>query len=94
MKIELIRQGVRGIALATIDNEKAGMMTLTFPSDKLIIIDHTEVDQKHKGKELGKMLLDKVVDLARKEKREIIPLCPFANAMFKKWDHIKDVLKK
>ncbi len=40
-------------------------------------------------------LLHKAVDFARANQLKIIPLCPFANAMFKrKHDEFADVLHK
>ena len=66
----------------------------TIPSSAFIIIDHTEVDAAFEGRGVGKQLLYKVVEMAREKKVKILPLCPFASAMFKKLDDIQDVLKK
>lgn len=56
-----------------------------------IIIEHTEVDESLKGLGVGLELVRAVADYARKNKRKIIPLCPFANAMFKKYSEFDDV---
>ncbi|MEM9075905.1 MAG: GNAT family N-acetyltransferase, partial [Bacteroidota bacterium] len=55
--------------------------------------DHTEVEEAFKGKGVGKQILYKLVEMAREKNLKILPLCPFANAMFKKLDDIRDVLK-
>jgi len=68
-------------------------MTFNIPNDKFIIIDHTEVEEDYKGDGIGKKLLNKIVEMARAKHIKIYPLCPFANAMFKKNSDIRDVLK-
>ena len=37
-----------------------------------------------KGKGVGKILLEKIVELARKRKIKIMPLCPFVKSVFDK----------
>ena len=46
--------------------------------ENLAIIEHTDVDESLKGQGIGKQLVAKVVEKMRREKRKIIPLCPFA----------------
>jgi len=69
-------------------------MTYSIPSSDFIIIDHTEVDAAFKGQGIGKQLLYKIVEMAREKNIKILPLCPYANAQFKKIKEIQDVLKK
>ncbi|MFS4417490.1 GNAT family N-acetyltransferase [Maribacter sp. 2307ULW6-5] len=84
----------KGAAIATKEGKKAGEMTYSKASASLIIIDHTEVDQAFKGQGVGKKLLYDLVDMARQKKVQIIPLCPFAKAMFNRHEELQDVLKK
>ncbi|WP_299896739.1 GNAT family N-acetyltransferase [uncultured Aquimarina sp.] len=93
MEIEIRERENKGFAIAKENGKKAGLMSYSIPGSDFIIIDHTEVEPEQKGKEVGKKLLYKIVDMARKKNLKILPLCPFANAMFKKLDDIKDVLK-
>lgn len=93
MEIILKERDNKGFAMAREDNKRAGMMTYSIASENHIIIDHTEVDPEFKGKSVGKKMLYKIVDMAREKKIKITPLCPFANAMFKKLEDIQDVLK-
>ncbi|CAN7173455.1 GNAT family N-acetyltransferase [Paenibacillus sp. LjRoot153] len=60
------------------------------------VIDHTYVDPRYRGRQLGKQLLDMVVHEARDRGRKIIPSCSFALEEFKKnatyadvWDNDK-----
>lgn len=93
MKLEIRERKNKGFAIAHEDDQKAGLMSYSIPGNDFIIIDHTEVDETFKGRGVGKKLLYKIVEMAREKKLKILPLCPFANAMFKKLDDIKDVLK-
>lgn len=83
----------KGYALAKENGKTAGKMTFSIPSADFIIIDHTEVESGFEGRGVGKQLLYKVVEMARDKGLKILPLCPFANAMFKKLTDIQDVLK-
>jgi predicted GNAT family acetyltransferase len=66
-------------------------MTYVWAGNK-IIIDHTEVGEELKGKGAGKQLVEKAVEFAREKKIKIMPLCPFAKAVFDKTEKYKDVL--
>ncbi|WP_114792710.1 GNAT family N-acetyltransferase [Niabella yanshanensis] len=83
----------KGYAMARENGKRAGMMTYSIAGEALIIVDHTEVEPDFNGKGVGQQMLYKIVDMAREKQIKIIPLCPFAAAMFKRTDNIKDVLK-
>ena len=57
-----------------------------------IIIDHTEVPDVFKGMGVGKRLFDHMVAVARAEQLKVVPLCPFAAAMFARNPDDTDVL--
>jgi hypothetical protein len=84
----------KGYAMAREEGKRAGMMTYSRAGENHIIIDHTEVNPDFKGKSVGKQMLYKIVEMAREKDMKITPLCPFANAMFKKLTDIQDVLKQ
>ena len=84
--------GSKGAFVAKENNIKIGEMTYSKLGDDKIIINHTQVGVDQKGKGIGMLLLDKVVEMAREEQVKIIPLCPFAAAMFRKHTNIQDVL--
>ncbi len=94
MEITLKEKDSKGFALARKNNNRAGMMTYSIAGENHIIIDHTEVESEFRGKDVGKQMLSKIVEIAREKNIKITPLCPFANAMFKKNAEIRDVLKK
>ncbi len=69
-------------------------MVYTCPTPAKMIIEHTEVDDALAGKGVAKELLATAVDYARKQNMKIIPLCPFARAMFDKTPAYADVLEQ
>ena len=75
-----------------INGKQEAEMTYSWAGDDKIIIDHTEVNENLKGKNAGKQMLMKAVEFARYKNIKIIPLCPFANNMFKRNADIQDVL--
>lgn len=82
----------KGEFLAKMEGQKAGLMTYSWAGEDRIIIDHTEVEPAYNGKGVGKELVYKAVEFAREKNLKIIPLCPFAKAMFQKNEDIRDVL--
>ena len=92
MTIENFNDGKKGYYRAMENEIEAGRMTYTWAGETKIIIDHTEVNPAFRGKNVGKKLLMEVVNFARTKKIKILPLCPFAKAMFEKTAEIRDVL--
>lgn len=84
--------GKKGKFYILVNETKEAEMTYTWAGTDRIIIDHTEVNETLKGKNAGKQMLMKAVDFARDKGIKIIPLCPFANSVFKKTPEIQDVL--
>ncbi len=93
MEIIIKEKESKGFVMARYAEERAGVMTYSIPSSDFIIIDHTEVEPAFKGKGVGKQLLYKIVEMAREKNIKILPLCPYAKAMFEKLTDIRDVLK-
>jgi len=93
VEIILREQESKGFAMAREEEKRAGLMTYSIAGDGLIIIDHTEVDPAFSGRNIGKQMLYKIVEMAREKNIKIIPLCPFAASVFKKTEEIRDVLK-
>ena len=82
----------KGAFIAQSEGKKAGEMTYSKAGEKLIIIDHTEVDSAFGGQGVGKKMVLTAVDFAREKQIKILPLCPFAKAAFDKDSSIQDVL--
>mgnify|MGYP001249563408 CR=1 FL=1 len=76
------------------NGERIAVMEYVYAGEDKFIIEHTEVSEKHEGKGLGKLLVEAAVNFAREHRMKIIPLCPYANAVFKRKVEYADVLFK
>ncbi len=93
MEIKQFDNEKKGAFYIEIDDVKVAEMTYSHAKPNKIIIDHTEVSETLKGQGVGYKLVDAAVDYLRANNLKVIPLCPFANAVFmKKNDQYKDVL--
>lgn len=75
------------------DGIMAAELTYSTAGETMIIIDHTAVADDYRGQGLGKKLVYKAVEDARKNGIKIVPLCPFAKSVFVREKEIRDVLK-
>lgn len=92
MEIKHRLVGNKGLFFIEENGEMLAEMTYSKAGDTRIIIDHTEVSDKLKGKGAGKQLVAAAVEHARKNKLKVLPLCPFAAAVFEKTPEYNDVL--
>lgn len=74
------------------EGKEAGEVTYSRAGESLLIIDHTGVDDAHRGQGLAEQLVDKVVEKAKKEDLKIMPLCPFAKKQFDEKEDYKPYL--
>jgi predicted GNAT family acetyltransferase len=68
-------------------------LTFSRSSDKLIIADHTGVPDAFRGRGIGRLLVTRMVEDARKEGFKIFALCPYVNAERKKHPEWADVFQ-
>lgn len=92
MEVQQINRENKGFFKAVSDEKEAGRMTYSWAGKERFIIDHTEVKPEFNGRGVGKQMVMAAVHYARENKLKIIPLCPFAKAMFEKNSEIRDVL--
>ena len=59
-------------------------MTNSMTGTDLMIIDHTEVSDELRGKNVGYQLVHTAVEYARKNHIKILPFCTFAKSVFDK----------
>ncbi len=92
MVINHIENGSKGAFLIRENNERLAEMTYAKAGEHLLIIDHTEVSDALRGKGAGKQLVHTAVNYAREKQFKILPLCPFAKAVFEKTPEFHDVI--
>jgi predicted GNAT family acetyltransferase len=64
------------------EGKEVGEVTFSKAGDKILIIDHTFVDEEFRGQHIANELVKHVVDLAIERDKKIMPLCPFAKKEF------------
>ncbi|MDO7171298.1 GNAT family N-acetyltransferase [Mariniflexile sp. AS56] len=93
MEVKQIDNEKKGAFYIEMDTVKVAEMTYSHAKPNKIIIDHTEVSDTLKGQGVGYKLVAAAVDYVRTNNLKVIPLCPFAAAVFKKkHDEYVDVL--
>lgn len=93
MEIQHTDDGKKGRFFIVKDGEELAEMTYVWVGEDRFIIDHTFVDERLKGMNIGRQLVNKAVAMAREKDLKIIPLCPFAKAVMEKArDEYSDVL--
>lgn len=91
MEIQHELNGSKGAFLVEENGERLAEMTYTKAGDQRIIINHTQVDDRLRGKSVGKQLVTAAVEMARENKIKILPLCPFARSVFDRVPEFADV---
>ena len=92
MKIKQEDNGKKGKFYYEEEGKELAEMTYTYAGPDKMIIDHTGVDDSLRGKGVGYKLVEASVNYARQNSISILPLCPFAKAVFTKRSEYQDVL--
>jgi len=94
MLIQQKQEGSKGSFYVEDNGNVLAEMTYSMTGSDLMIINHTEVADELRGKNVGYQLVNAAVEYARAGNTKIIPLCPFAKSVFvKKSVEFADVLK-
>ena len=94
MDIKLEQSASKGMFFVEENGEKLARMVFSKAGDNLIIIEHTDVSDALRGKNVGKQLVAAAVEHARNNNLKIVPLCPFTKAVIEKTPAYQDVLSK
>ena len=89
--MELLRE--KNKVVMKLDDKKIGEITWIEDNNNLVV-DHTFVDPAHRGKDYARQLVDAVVDIARKENRMIMPVCPYVVKVFDRHEKYHDIYLK
>ncbi len=93
-EIELQDTGSKGRYMFRGANGALAEMTFSKVGESMIIIDHTDVPDAFRGQGVGLKLVTRAVEDMRAAGKKIIPLCPFANAQFRRHPEWADVLNQ
>lgn len=81
--MKYIEEKNRFIALDENDG-KVGQLLFRFVGDSVLVIDSIVVDLAQRGRGIAASLLDAAVEKARREEKKVLPICSYAQAVFKK----------
>ncbi|MBS1920411.1 MAG: N-acetyltransferase [Bacteroidetes bacterium] len=94
MQIQNKKVGDNGMFYIEQDGKVVAKMIYSMPVPGKMIIEHTEVDESLKGKNIGMQLFLHMAENARANHLMVIPHCAFTAALFKKKPEYSDVLLK
>ncbi|MHA7774364.1 GNAT family N-acetyltransferase [Roseibium sp. M-1] len=93
-RITLEQDGSKGRYVAVVDGiVEPAELTFSVVNDHLIIADHTGVPDTMRGLGVGKVLVERLVEDARRNEVKIVPLCPFVNAQRQRHPEWADVFQ-
>lgn len=92
MEIKHEFDGKKGAFYLQEADKRLAEMVYVMAGDAKMIIEHTEVDDSLKGQGIGKKLQAELIKYVREKNIKVLPLCPFAKAMFDKNVEWQDVL--
>lgn len=83
-----------GFFIIEVEGEVLGEMSYRRSDNTHITINHTEVDDRLRGKGAGKQLLSKAVSWARENNIKVKATCTFAESLFQTVTEFQDVWEK
>src|SRR5437773_11884716 len=93
LTVQREQQGHRGSFYIEQNGVHAADLTFSAsPDGKLVLLDHTEVGEPLRGKGVARKLVEAAVVWARQQGVKLVPVCPFARAVFDKEPSFRDVL--
>jgi predicted GNAT family acetyltransferase len=69
-------------------------LVYSMQTEDRIVIEHTEVDDELRGKNIGYELVQAAIEYARSHQLRVVPLCSFAKALIHKKPEWQEVLDK
>jgi len=84
-------EGNEGVFYIEENGEALAEMEYTKEEGRMVI-QHTEVDESLRGKNVGFELVERGVEYAREAKMKIVPLCQFAKKVIERHKEFQDVL--
>ncbi len=92
MEIQQEEHGKKGAFFIEEDGEWVAELTYIKSGESEITIDHTEVDPKLRGENIGEDLVAEAVEYARKNNLKIKATCPYAKKVLEEKHEFREVL--
>ena len=91
MKIQRDEHGRKGAFFIDEDGEWIAELAYARTGGNMIVIDHTEVDEKLRGENIGRDLIAEAVRFARENGLKIRAACPYARKVLENAPEYSDV---
>jgi len=91
MDIQQEEHGRKGAFFIDEDGEWIAELTYFRSGENTITVDHTEIDPKLKGQDVGRKLVEAAVNYARAQGLKIKPACPYAKKVMDSTPEFQDV---
>jgi uncharacterized protein len=93
LKVNLEQSGRHGAFFISDENGRIAELTFAASRDgKKVTLVHTEVSPSLRGRGIARTLVEAAVQWARRENLKLVPVCPFAQAVFQREPSFADVL--
>lgn len=92
MEIQREEHGRKGAFFVDEDGEWIAELTYVKVGGNTIVVDHTEIDEKLRGENIGRDLVAAAVAYARENGLKIKPLCPYTKKVIDSTPEYQDVL--
>ena len=90
--VQVEQDGHRGTFFIAREGRRVAELTFSAtPDGKLVILDHTDVSESLRGQGVARRLVEAAVLWARRTEVKLLPLCPFAKAVFDREPQFADV---
>ncbi|MTI88691.1 MAG: N-acetyltransferase [Balneolaceae bacterium] len=94
MDIKHHESGHKGLFYYKKDTHHIAELSYTVAEDEHIVLEHTSVVEEFRGQGLGKSLIYYAVEYVRQNNLEILPKCPYAKSVFRRYPDLQDVISK
>jgi uncharacterized protein len=92
LRVQMKQQDHRGSFFVERGGERLAELTFSAGADgKIVLLDHTEVSDSLRGQGVARKLVEAAVAWARSSRVKLMPVCPFARAVFDREPQFADV---
>ena len=88
----IIKEGQHSFYIGDDEENVIGRITYEVESDDIIVANHTYVSPDHRGKNIAKLLLDRLVEHARDNNLKVRPQCSYVVRAFEKYKEYQDII--
>lgn len=84
LAIRLVQNSDKGLVFNGNKQILLAKMTFSLRTSDLMVIEHTEVSGWLRGPRAGRLMFQKLVEVAQYQGMKVLPLCPYAESSLKK----------